>query len=199
MVRMTGRRAIGAATRETILQAACRVIARDGGQGLHTSTVAVEAGVSKALVHYHFETRLGLLERALAYADRKAQAEAEAELELLPTGRARLERVLLRYATGTGVFASVHAVWTAAWGSLAIEPALTSVRVDVYRNWLEWVARLVEEGSGDGSLRRGLDASAVALRLAALAEGHANLTGVGVVTPDAAEETVLEAVAAYAP
>ena len=44
-----------------ILDAACRVIARDGWTGLRMDAVAREAGVSKALVHYYFATRKGLL------------------------------------------------------------------------------------------------------------------------------------------
>ncbi len=49
-----------------ILEAACRVIARDGAHGLHMQAVADEAGVSKALVHYYFATRQELLRRAFA-------------------------------------------------------------------------------------------------------------------------------------
>ncbi len=43
--------------RETgILEAACRVIAREGADGLRMGAVAREAGVSSALIHYYFAT-----------------------------------------------------------------------------------------------------------------------------------------------
>lgn len=45
--------------RRTILEAAARVIARRGVRGLRVEELAVEAGVSKALVYYHFEDRAG--------------------------------------------------------------------------------------------------------------------------------------------
>ena len=35
-----------------ILEAACRVVVREGAHGLRMAAVAREAGVSKALVHY---------------------------------------------------------------------------------------------------------------------------------------------------
>jgi len=49
-----------------ILEAACRVIARDGADGLRMGQVAREAGVSSALIHYYFATRADLLLRAFA-------------------------------------------------------------------------------------------------------------------------------------
>ena len=52
-----------------ILEAACRVVARDGAHGLHMKAVAEEAGVSKALVHYYFATRQELLRRTFVHAE----------------------------------------------------------------------------------------------------------------------------------
>src|SRR6476660_8527731 len=47
-----------------ILEAACRVIAREGADGLRMGLVAREAGGSSALIHYYFATRADLLLRA---------------------------------------------------------------------------------------------------------------------------------------
>ena len=49
------------ATRERILSAARAVLRRDGGAQLSTRAVANEAGVHLSLIHYHFESREGLL------------------------------------------------------------------------------------------------------------------------------------------
>lgn len=49
--------------RTAILEAAATVIARRGARGLRVEEPAAEAGVSKALIHYHFEDRTGLLRR----------------------------------------------------------------------------------------------------------------------------------------
>ncbi|MFO7544379.1 MAG: TetR/AcrR family transcriptional regulator [Trueperaceae bacterium] len=61
----TGRSATGASTRATttdvILDAAFRILARDGYQGLTARSVAEEAGTNLALVNYHFGGKKGLL------------------------------------------------------------------------------------------------------------------------------------------
>ncbi|MFH8574958.1 TetR family transcriptional regulator [Streptomyces zaomyceticus] len=59
--------------RRTILEAAARVIARRGVRGLRVEELAVEAGVSKALVYYHFEDRAGLLRSTLEFIGARAE------------------------------------------------------------------------------------------------------------------------------
>ena len=51
--------------RERILAAAVERIASDGIDGMRIARVAMDAGVSTSLVHYHFETREALLAEAL--------------------------------------------------------------------------------------------------------------------------------------
>ncbi|MFD8639447.1 TetR/AcrR family transcriptional regulator [Streptomyces zaomyceticus] len=59
--------------RRTILEAAARVIARRGVRGLRVEELAAEAGVSKALVYYHFEDRAGLLRSTLEFIGARAE------------------------------------------------------------------------------------------------------------------------------
>ncbi|MFJ6806637.1 TetR/AcrR family transcriptional regulator [Streptomyces anulatus] len=59
--------------RTAILEAAATVIARRGVRGLRVEELAVEAGVSKALIYYHFEDRTGLLRRTLAFVNNRAE------------------------------------------------------------------------------------------------------------------------------
>ena len=54
--------------RERILAAAVGQIAREGIDGVRIARIAMEARVSSALVHYHFETREALLAEALDYS-----------------------------------------------------------------------------------------------------------------------------------
>jgi AcrR family transcriptional regulator len=56
-----------------ILEAACRVIVREGPHGLRMARVAEEAKVSKALVHYYFATRQELLRNAFAFSEQRWQ------------------------------------------------------------------------------------------------------------------------------
>src|SRR4029078_7504326 len=79
----------------SILEAACRVVVRDGAHGLRMAAVAQEAGVSKALVHYYFSTRRELLRNAFAFSERRWQDAIAEEIASLGTGAERLRRLLL--------------------------------------------------------------------------------------------------------
>lgn len=182
-----------------ILEAACRVIARDGAHGLHMKAVAREAGVSKALVHYYVQTRQELLRRAMAYADARTRERVEAELAPLSDGRARLERMLVAYAANEAVFAESHALWSAAWGGLMLDEELAPAVRAGYQSWSDWIASLVEQGLSDGSITVTGDGRATAIRLTALAEGLSSLVETSVVTPDEAVRLVRAAVAELAP
>ena len=54
--------------RERILDAACDVIAEHGIEDVRIARIATIAGVSPALVHYHFATREALLAEALEHS-----------------------------------------------------------------------------------------------------------------------------------
>ncbi|MFD9677586.1 TetR family transcriptional regulator, partial [Streptomyces sp. NPDC059981] len=58
--------------RRAILAGAARVIARRGVRGLRVADLAAEAGVSTALIYYHFKDRPGILRQALAFIGDRA-------------------------------------------------------------------------------------------------------------------------------
>ncbi len=79
-----------------ILEAACRVVVREGAHGLRMAAVAAEAGVSKALVHYYFANRRG------APAGTRSRGRTSGgsprstrELRGATTGAEKVERALL--------------------------------------------------------------------------------------------------------
>ncbi|WP_406253165.1 TetR family transcriptional regulator C-terminal domain-containing protein [Streptomyces atratus] len=63
--------------RDSILQAAVELIARDGFDGVRIADIAAHAKVSTALVHYHFTGRDRLLTDALTYSLTRAEARLE--------------------------------------------------------------------------------------------------------------------------
>ena len=69
MVRISGLRRAGykksEASREQVLDAAIRVLAKQGISGTSVQDIADAAGLSKGAVHYHFESKEELLERVL--------------------------------------------------------------------------------------------------------------------------------------
>ena len=58
--------------RERILDAAVNRIAADGIDAVRIARIAMDAGVSTALVHYHFATREALLAEALEHSFERA-------------------------------------------------------------------------------------------------------------------------------
>ncbi|TQS47021.1 TetR/AcrR family transcriptional regulator [Cryptosporangium phraense] len=79
--------------RERILQSALELIARDGFDGVRLADIAQGAGVSTALLHYHFASRAQLLTDALA----QSLSAAERRLEHR-TADARRTRADQRFA-----------------------------------------------------------------------------------------------------
>jgi len=84
-------------TRERILEAACRAIARDGSRRVRLQDIAEEAGVSKALLHYYADSREQLLADAFEYGDERARLRVRQEIAGGGTGSERLRSLLHLY------------------------------------------------------------------------------------------------------
>ena len=137
-----------------ILEATCRVIAREGTDGLRMSTVAREAGVSTALLHYYFDTRADLLMQAFDHADVKADEAAEAALAGIPRAIDQLERLLLIYAGADAVFRDDWVLWVEMWRSAIFDERLAESVRRSSAGWLEQICELIERAHGEGSLPR---------------------------------------------
>lgn len=160
-----------------LLRAACRVIVSDGAHALRIGSVAVEAGVSRTLVHYYFSTRQELLRAAFAFAeDRRAEA-LEAELAQLTTAAEKAERALLR--TIEPSLEATPALWNEVWSSLRDDLELGPLVRERYRGWVERVVRLLEAGREDGSVPDSIVADAAGWRLAATADGLESILYLG--------------------
>jgi AcrR family transcriptional regulator len=75
------------ATREAILDAAHRLLARSGPEGVSLSEVARLAGVNRGTAYQHFDTREGLIEATLAWASDKLFRAAFGDPETIGTRR----------------------------------------------------------------------------------------------------------------
>lgn len=155
----------------SILEAACRVAVQEGAHGLRMASVAREAGVSKALVHYYFSTRQELLRSAFAWSDERWQAALAREIALAPTGAAQVERAVLASLDPAKPFGDQRALWNEVWSSLRFDDELRPVVEASYRAWLERLKGLIECGRRDGSIPAATDATGAAWRLAAAADG----------------------------
>jgi len=64
-------------TREKLIHAAFRVVARDGLAEANVKAIAAEAGITPGLLHYHFASKDALLEAAVALGTENYLAELD--------------------------------------------------------------------------------------------------------------------------
>jgi AcrR family transcriptional regulator len=154
-----------------IMEATCRVIAREGTDGLRMGTVAAEAGVSSALIHYYFATRDDLLMQAFDHADTKADQAAEAALAGLEDPLDRLRRLLLIYSGGEDVFHEDWVLWVEMWRSAIFDNRLAESVRRSNETWIGQIAGMIEDARAQGSVAADLHVEDAALRLAAVVDG----------------------------
>jgi AcrR family transcriptional regulator len=154
-----------------ILEAACRVVVREGAHGLRMAAVATEAGVSKALVHYYFKTRRDLLSNAFSWSEERWRAALDQRLADASTGAERVERALLMSLDPGEPFAGHRALWNEVWSSLRFDDELRPLVESSYRAWLDRLSVIVRVGRADGSIDSSVEPAETAWRLAALGDG----------------------------
>ncbi|WP_455352264.1 TetR/AcrR family transcriptional regulator [Streptomyces sp. SYSU K217416] len=159
------------ASRSTqILEAAARVIARRGVRGLRVEELAAEAGVSTALIYYHFKDRTGILRQTLEFINDRAErytTHRGPDAEPL-SPREDLDQTLLLELQDTPEVREN----SSAWGELRASAVFDEVlREDLARATLVWVQ---EVAVLLGRVRPMAPAAALAAaseRLTALLEG----------------------------
>jgi AcrR family transcriptional regulator len=174
-----------------ILEAACRVIVREGAHGLRMASVAEEAGVSKALVHYYFTTRRELLRSAFAFSEGRLGELVDAELSGLVSAAERLERALLVSLDDGTTISEQRALWNEVWSSLRFDDELRPLVEKWYRTWLERMIQLFREGVEEGTVPGSVDPRAAGARLAAAADGVDSMLYLGLLDRREARELLL--------
>ena len=177
-----------------ILEATCRVIAREGADGLRMGTVAREAGVSSALLHYYFDTRADLLMQAFEHADVKADQAAEAALDGIPNAIDRLRRLLLIYAGADAVFRDDWVLWVEMWRSAIFDERLAESVRRSSATWVDQITDLIEGARDEEAIAPGVVVADAAQRLAAVVDGVGLQILSGITTHDRAAELILGAV-----
>jgi AcrR family transcriptional regulator len=164
---------------------------REGAHGLRIASVAQEAGVSKALVHYYFSTRQELMRSAFAWSEEQWQAALGEEVAALRTGAEHLECVLLMSIETAEPFSNPRALWNEVWSSLRYDDALRPLVDSSYRAWLDRLGTLIEQGRRDGSIPGAILATEAAWRLAAVGDGLDSMLYLGLLGRDEARELML--------
>jgi AcrR family transcriptional regulator len=142
--------------RERILQAACDLIAERGIGGARIAQIAKAAGVSTALVHYHFRTREVLLAETLDHAFDVAAAvrlRAQGDAgESAPDGSAarRLADVVEQSLPDSDPGRREWQLWAELWLGAARDPSLRPIAAQMYTRYRTWIATAVAEGVAAG-------------------------------------------------
>ncbi|MFF7993594.1 TetR/AcrR family transcriptional regulator [Kitasatospora xanthocidica] len=159
-----------ASRKTSILEAAARVIARRGVRGLRVEELAAEAGVSTALIYYHFKDRTGILRQTLEFINDRAEryTTERAPDAPPPTPREELEQTLLLELQDSVEVRENSTAWGELRASAVFDETLREDLARATRIWVQEIAGLL------GVVRP--MSSAVALagaaeRLTALLEG----------------------------
>jgi AcrR family transcriptional regulator len=139
--------------RERILKAACELIAERGIGGARIAQIAKAAGVSTALVHYHFRTREVLLAETLDYAfDLASAVRLRPASEHGEAGSAakRLADVVEQSLPTTDPGRREWQLWAELWLGAARDPSLRPIAAQMYARYRTWIAAAVAEGVAAG-------------------------------------------------
>ena len=176
--------------RERILAAAVERIAGDGIDSMRIARVAMDAGVSTSLVHYHFETREALLAEALEYSFELAgDVRTEEEADELDPER-RLLAMVGQCLPYPGPLERDWVLWVELWLRTVRHPELRPTAAKLYGRMRDWF----NEGIRDCGYRG--DPEPLADRAIALCDGLGVRVLVGELDIEYAREQVWEFLAA---
>ena len=198
------------ARRTAILDAARTVIARSGVRGLRVEAVAEAAGVSVALIYYHFTDRTTLLRETLRHVNEHAWHYTAGKVAVDADPVRRLRELLLLELPGsaTGESNSVRET-SIAWGELRASAVFgEELRADLREATDIWVAEIAEavrdarrasaaepDAAEPGAAEPDAADRAAAHRLTALVEGVSARWLSGSLTLNQAHDVLLGAVA----
>jgi AcrR family transcriptional regulator len=155
---------------DALLRTACDVIVQRGLANTRTADVAQAAGVSQALVFYHFATKERLLAQAFAYAAERDLARLDAVVRSSATPLAKLKKLLRLYAP-TGRSKS-WAIWIDGWSESLRIPELEKVSRRLDLRWKHDLTGIITAGVTDGTFTCD-DPAGAAWRINALIDGLA--------------------------
>jgi AcrR family transcriptional regulator len=164
--------------RERILAAAVRRIALEGIDAVAIARIAMDAGVSSSLVHYHFDSRESLLAEALEYSYAHAgSVRLDAELQGA-THAERLAAMIDQCLPTTPELAQDWVLWVELWLRAVRHPELRPIAEELYARMHAWFADEIAAGVAGGEFAR-CDPQELADRTLALLDGYGVRTLIG--------------------
>lgn len=136
---------------DDLLRTAIEVILERGFANTRTADVAKAAGVSQALVFYHFSTKDALLTQAFTYAAEQDLARLQAVMDARATPAEKLKR-LVKLLAPQGRSNS-WLMWIDGWSESLRNPELESVSRRMDLRWKEALIEVINAGVTDGSFK----------------------------------------------
>ncbi|WP_072749729.1 TetR/AcrR family transcriptional regulator [Rhodococcus maanshanensis] len=180
--------------RTQIMEAAVRVIAQDGVRGLRVEKLAAEAGVSTALIYYHFQDRAGVLRSALDHINDRAQRYSDEAFESSDP-RTQLEQMLLLEIQGTPEVRENSIAWGELRASAVFSDDLREPLRTTTEAWANDAATLIRHAQAAGQANPTVDPADAGERFTALVEGLSERWLSGSMTLERARELLAGAVA----
>jgi AcrR family transcriptional regulator len=164
--------AVAEGARERILAAAVERIATDGIDDVRIARIAMDAGISTSLVHYHFETREALLEQALEYSFELAGDVRIGEEEGdAPNHTRRLAAMVDQCLPYPGELERDWILWVELWLRAVRHTELRPTAARLYARMRRWFAEAIAAGVEAGEFDPGVDPERTADRVLALCDG----------------------------
>lgn len=160
------------ATRERILAATCDVIVEKGMAAVRVSDIARAAGLSTAIIHYHFATKDDVLLEAVVWQN---QQETERRAAIVAGPEPALERLWRFFEASMPPqgFARAEAlIRYDLWGRAMREPAYRAALEPLRREWRRQIAVLLEEGVASGTVHTSDPLEEVLEELTAILDGY---------------------------
>jgi AcrR family transcriptional regulator len=153
---------------DDLLRTACGVIAERGLANTRTSDVAAAAGVSQALLFYHFETKERLLAGAFAWAAEKDLQRLDAISRSDASPLDKLRRILRWYAPSGS--AKLWPMWIECWAEALRVPELERVSRRLDLRSKDALSGVIKAGATEGDFACP-DPTGAAWRIIALLDG----------------------------
>lgn len=158
-------------SRTRILEATARCIAESGVEGVRMAGIARAAGVSTALLHYHFATKEALFERVLRRSyEQSSQLDLAALRDQGRTAPERLGAYLDRCLPSDPDLRRDLLLWQEFGAMSPRHPAMADVTAEMFERDVDRVAGIIRDGVDEGAFAP-CDAPLVARAALALCDG----------------------------
>lgn len=166
--------------RVTFAEAAMRLIARHGIEGVTMRAVAAEAGLSYGSLFHYFESKDDLLMHAVRHLTSQ-QTQRVNDYESQFSGLRALEALLCDDAIVSESSRDSWTVWLTFQYKVALDSAFAELHAELIRGWLDRIIGLLSEAQAAGEIGTNIDVEFEAMAVWAYSAGVGQL---GLLHPD---------------